>query len=72
MESCVNLGGKEGRTNIRISAEPGIELGTFWSEGRDLTNCANHARPLHIQVFIKIRQLKVENLWIIDVCNRLS
>ena len=24
--------------------EPGIELGTLWSEGRDLTNCANHAR----------------------------
>ena len=23
-------------------AKPGIELGTLWSEGRDLTNCANH------------------------------
>ena len=22
-----------------------MELGTLWSEGRDLTNCANHARP---------------------------
>ena len=22
--------------------EPGIELGTLWSEGRDLINCANH------------------------------
>ena len=26
----------------------GIELGTLWSEGRDLTNCANHA-SLQIQ-----------------------
>ena len=31
--------------NIRISAKPGIEPGTLWLEGRDLTNCANHARP---------------------------
>ena len=45
MESWVGLGGKEGRTNIRISAKPGIEPGTLWSKGRDLTNCANHARP---------------------------
>ena len=41
----VSLGRKEGHTNVQISAEPGIELGTLWSEGRDLTNCANHARP---------------------------
>ena len=45
MESWVSLGGKERCTNIRISAKPGIEPGTLWSEGRDLTNCANHARP---------------------------
>ena len=45
MESWVSLDGKEGRTNIQISAEQGIELGTLWSESRDLTNCANHARP---------------------------
>ena len=37
MASWVSLGGKEGRTNIQISAEPGIELGTLWSESRDLT-----------------------------------
>ena len=45
MESWVSLGGKEGCINIRILAKPGIELGTLWSEGRDLTNCTNHARP---------------------------
>ena len=43
MESWVGLGGKEGRTNIQISAELGIEPGTLWSKGRDLTNCADHA-----------------------------
>ena len=36
MESWVGLGGKEGCTNIRISAKPGIELGTLCWEGRDL------------------------------------
>ena len=45
MESWVGLGGNEGRTNIQILAEPGIEPGILWSEGRDLTNCANYARP---------------------------
>ena len=45
MESWVGLGGKEGRTNFRISEKPGIELGALWSEDRDLTICANHARP---------------------------
>ena len=44
MESCIGLGGKEGCTNIRISAKPGIEQGTLWSEGRDLTNCAKVAK----------------------------
>ena len=34
---------KNGRTNFRISAKPGIELGILWSKGRDLTNCDNHA-----------------------------
>ena len=52
MEKWVSLGEKEGRTNIQISAEPGIELGSLWSEGRDLTNCANNARALsYIQIF---------------------
>ena len=46
MESWVGIGGKEGRTNIQILAEPGIKLGILWSKGRDLTNCANHARPM--------------------------
>ena len=27
-------------TNIQISAELGIEPGSLWLEGRDLTNCA--------------------------------
>ena len=49
MESWVGLGRNEGCTNIRISAKPGIKLGTLWLEGRDLTNCANHARPKIIQ-----------------------
>ena len=38
----VSLGGKDGRTHIQMSAELGIELGTLWLEGRDLTNCSNH------------------------------
>ena len=45
MESWVGLGRKEGRTNIPISAELRLELGTLWMENRDLTNCTNHARP---------------------------
>ena len=45
MESWVSLGGKEDRTKIQISAEPGIELGTLRSIGRVLTNCTNHNRP---------------------------
>ena len=44
-KSLVSLGEKEGHTNIQISAELRIELGTLWSEGRDFTNCTNHARP---------------------------
>ena len=44
-ESWVSLGEKEGRTNVQISANPGIELGTLWLEGRDLTNYSNRARP---------------------------
>ena len=43
----VGLGRKEGHTNIRISAKLGIELEILWSESRDLTNCANHARPFY-------------------------
>ena len=43
MESWVGLDGKEGRINIQISAEPGIRLGTLWLEGRNFTNCDNHA-----------------------------
>mgnify|MGYP001794492176 CR=1 FL=1 len=51
MESWVSLGGKESRTN---QFKYWIELGTLWSEDRDLTNCANHARPRSFQnaVFI--------------------
>ena len=29
--------------SVQILAELGIELGTLWVEGRDLTNCTNHA-----------------------------
>ena len=41
MKSRVTFGGKESRTNIQISAEPGIKTGTLRLEGRDLTNCTN-------------------------------
>ena len=34
---------KEGCTNIWISAKPGIKLGILLLEGRNFTNCANHA-----------------------------
>ena len=45
MERSINFGGKEVHIKIRISEEPGIELGSLWSEGRDLTMAsgANHA-----------------------------
>ena len=43
-ESWVCLCGKEGRTNIRISAVPGIELGTLWLESRDLSNFVNYSK----------------------------
>ena len=46
IESWVSLGRKEGPINIWVSANPRIELGTLWLEGRDLTNCANHANPM--------------------------
>ena len=39
MESWISLSRKEGRTNVQISAESGIELGTLWS----CTDCADHA-----------------------------
>ena len=46
MESQINFGRKKNRTNIQISAKPGIELGTLWSEVyRGLTNCANQLGP---------------------------
>ena len=57
MERWVSLGVKEGRTNIQISAEPGIELGTLWSEGIALTNCAKHAYPnilKPLQFYVKV------------------
>ena len=40
------FGGKEGHTNIQISAEPGIEPGTLWLEGRDLIPTAPTTPPL--------------------------
>ena len=43
MESWASLGGKK-VTQIFKSRQSGVELETLWSEGRDLTNCANHAR----------------------------
>ena len=52
MESWIGLGGKKVTQSSPNSAKPGIELGTLWSEGRDLTNCANHARPRNKLTFI--------------------
>ena len=50
MESWVSLGGKEDHTKIQISGEPGINMGTLWSEDRDLSNYANHAhQPLYLK-----------------------
>ena len=67
MESWVGLGGKEGCTNIRISAKPGIEQGTFWTEGRDLTNCANEARPMPVDEmntnFSKTLKISSNDIW---------
>ena len=66
MESRVSLGGKEGCTNIWISAKPGIELGTLWSECRDLTNCTNHACSVQLwQQLNKICILSVSKFWIL-------
>ena len=45
IESWVSLVTKEDRTNVQISAKQGTELGTLWSEWKDLTNCTNHAHP---------------------------
>ena len=67
MESWVALSRKEGRTIIQISAEPGIEPGTFWLEGRDLTNCANHgAQSVIIMQYAK-QQIILHDLIIILV-----
>ena len=43
-ESCVSLGGKEGPTNIHISAKPGIEPGTLWLEAEILPTARSRAR----------------------------
>ena len=50
MENWISLGGKEGYTNIQISAKLTIEPGTLWLECRDLTNCTNHAWLLQNKV----------------------
>ena len=60
MESWVNFGGKEGCTNIRISAKRGIEPGILWSQSKDLTNCANHARPCKV---LHVLQLIAGSCW---------
>ena len=54
----VYLPWKDGRlkrshtTYILISSEPGIKLGTLWSEGRDPTNCASYACPLFAVLYL--------------------
>ena len=37
---------RKSHKSVQILAEPGIELGTLWLEGRDLANCAKHVLPL--------------------------
>mgnify|MGYP001794717095 CR=1 FL=1 len=32
------------KKNIQISAKPGIQPGTLWLEGKDLTDCITHIR----------------------------
>ena len=44
-------------TNIQISADSGIEPGTLWSEGKDLTNCANHATIRQCLAVKKVTQI---------------
>ena len=46
---------RKSHKSVQILAEPGIKLGTLWSKGRDLTNCANHARPVANIMPTKIR-----------------
>ena len=56
MESWVSLGGKECRTNIWFSAEPGIELCTLqlWLARRHLTNYTNHACQTVLQLTLSV------------------
>ena len=44
---------RKSHKSVQISAEPGIELGTLWSQGRDLTNCTNHAHPMYYYASLK-------------------
>ena len=44
----------------------GIELGTLWSEGRDLTNCANQARA-EKERHVKVRE---NNFKVAEIYNK--
>ena len=75
MESWVSLGGKECRTNIWFSAEPGIELCTLqlWLARRHLTNYTNHACQTVLQItkYLFSPHLIGSRLDILD-CSHLS
>ena len=49
MKSRVSFGGKEGRTTIQILTKLGMELGTLWLEGRDLSNCFYNLRYFYTE-----------------------
>ena len=63
LESWVSLGGKEGRTNIRISAKPSIEPGTLWLEGRDLTNCTLIKTYMYFQLILSYSATETKKRW---------
>ena len=61
----MNFSGKEGRQNIPVSAEPGMEPGTLGLEGRDLTTGPTPPLTTHLQVlsvFQDCRHVKFPNL----------
>ena len=57
------LGGKEGRTNNQIVAEPGIKLVTLWSESRDLTS----VRTILIIVWVPITMNKIPKFFFLNI-----
>ena len=59
-------GRKESHTNIQISADPGIELGTLWLQSRDLTTVPTTLIVVKI-AFRKTKVIKVD--WLGNLAN---